>query len=104
MRAGAPWRALLHCSSGPPAAFHLSPSSSGEPDDWEQSGSHLALTDGGTMNAPYLPEEEEEEDEDDAAEVEPGQERGIVTVRSPSEVTPPAGQTGFFWRSSFKLA
>lgn len=80
MTAGEPWRGLLLCSSVLPVAFHASASSSGESDDWEQSGGRLASTDGGMSNIPYLPDEEEEED--DVADVEQGQERGKVTVRN----------------------
>lgn len=65
------------CSSVP---FHISASSSGEPDDWDGNQGRLAPTRGGTKNVPHLPDEEE--DEDAVAQVEQGQERGKVTVRS----------------------
>lgn len=73
--------------------FHISASSSGEPDDWDGNQGRLAPTRGGTKNVPYLPDEEE--DEDAVAQVEQGQERGKVTVRKLPKAMSPAGKTGF---------
>lgn len=72
----------MFCSSGSLVSTRrpslISALSSGEMDDWDQSGGHSAPAHEGMKIVPYL--EEEEEEEDDVAEAERGQERRKVTV------------------------